>query len=142
MKVKAVESKKEKDDALSVRTAVFVKEQNVPPNIEVDQYEEESIHFVGYKNNIPIAAGRIRFDGEYGKLERISVLKEYRGNSYGRKVIHAMEAEILNQGYVKAKLHSQTHAESFYKQLGYITISDEFMEAGIPHITMVKELKA
>lgn len=141
MKIKVVESKKEKDDALTVRTAVFVKEQNVPPNIEVDQHEEDSIHFVGYKYNMPIAAGRLRFDGKYGKLERICVLKKFRGNSYGKKMIQAMEEEILNQGYNKAKLNSQTHAESFYKQLGYITISDEFIDAGIPHITMVKDLK-
>ncbi|MGM8212690.1 GNAT family N-acetyltransferase [Virgibacillus sp. W0430] len=138
MKIQIAETQKEKKDALYVRTIVFVNEQQVPPELEVDEHDETSIHIVGYLNNNPVAAGRLRFVDEYGKLERICVLKEQRGKAYGKHIIQHMESVISDHGYQKAKLNAQTHAERFYNQLGYQTISDEFMDAGIPHVTMVK----
>ncbi|MGM8364366.1 GNAT family N-acetyltransferase [Virgibacillus sp. W0181] len=140
MNIKVVETPGEKEDALYVRTTVFVHEQQVPPELEVDENEQYSVHFVGYENNEPIAAARLRFIGEYGKLERISVLKEHRGKAYGKKMIQKMEEVIADRGYKKSKLNSQTHAENFYKHLGYETVSEAFIDAGIPHITMIKSL--
>ncbi|WP_047985921.1 GNAT family N-acetyltransferase [Ornithinibacillus californiensis] len=140
MIVKIAESTEEKQDAYHVRTVVFVEEQNVPPEEELDDYDELAIHFIGYEDKKPIAASRLRFVEEYGKLERICVLKEYRGQSHGKAIIQAMEDVISNKGYVKAKLNAQTHAEEFYQKLGYKTVSGEFLDAGIPHVTMIKEL--
>lgn len=140
MDIKIVKSQKELQQAYHVRNTVFVDEQKVPPEEEIDDYEQEAIHMVGYESTQPIAASRLRFVDVYGKLERICVLKKYRGLSYGSQVINAMENEIKSNGYQKAKLNAQTHAEKFYQNLGYQTISDEFMDAGIPHVTMVKLL--
>ena len=140
MELKMTSSEQERKDAYQVRTAVFVEEQQVPPELEIDDLEEEAIHFVGYEGRQPVAAARLRFVDQYGKLERICVLKEYRGQSLGRKVIEEMEAVIRSRGYRKAKLNAQTTAEKFYANLGYHTVSGEFMDAGIPHVTMVKEL--
>lgn len=140
MDIKIVKSQKELQQAYHVRNTVFVNEQKVPPEEEIDDYEQEAIHMVGYESTQPIAASRLRFVDVYGKLERICVLKKYRGLSYGSQVINAMENEIKSNGYQKAKLNAQTHAEKFYQNLGYQTISDEFMDAGIPHVTMVKLL--
>ncbi|MFA1818919.1 GNAT family N-acetyltransferase [Virgibacillus oceani] len=129
------------DDAYHVRMTVFVEEQKVPPEEEIDEHDKTAIHFVGYEaGDTPVAASRLRFAGEYGKLERICVMKEYRGKHFGQQMIHAMEEMIRTKGYKKAKLNAQTHAEDFYSQLGYQTISGEFMDAGIPHVTMIKEL--
>lgn len=141
MNVLVVSSPTEKEDALYVRTTVFIKEQGVSPDIEVDVHEEESVHFVGYLNHKPIAAARLRFMDEYGKLERICVLKEVRGKAYGKTMIQKMEAFIRTRGYKKAKLNAQTHAKSFYERLGYTTTSEEFLDAGIPHVTMEKNYK-
>lgn len=140
MELFIVETDEQLKDAYKVRHTVFVKEQGVPPEIEIDELENEAIHFVGYEDNLPISAGRIRFVDDYGKLERVCVLKEFRGYSYGKQIITKMEQTIAAKGKNKAKLNAQTHAEAFYESLGYKTISDEFMDAGIPHVTMIKEL--
>lgn len=139
MNLKIVETLEEKEQAFFVRTEVFVKEQNVPVEEEIDEFDDTAIHFIGYEKEHPVVASRLRFVDEYGKLERICVLKEFRGKSFGKEIIQAMEKVILEKGYVKAKLNAQTHAEEFYKKLGYQTVSGEFLDAGIPHVTMIKE---
>src|SRR5699024_9370756 len=106
-----------------------------------DEHEDEAIHFLGELNGKAIAASRLRWVDGYGKLERICVLKNERGNGYGKQLIQAMEREIVKNGGQKAKLNAQKHAEKFYKQLGYQTVSDQFMDAGIPHVKMVKQLE-
>ncbi|QKY68630.1 GNAT family N-acetyltransferase [Lentibacillus sp. CBA3610] len=141
MMIKKVETPKEKEEAVGVRTTVFVDEQNVPPDIEIDAFDDQAIHLIGYENDLPIAASRIRFVDHYGKLERICVLKELRGKSRGSEMIKAMENIIKNAGYSLAKLNAQTHAINFYQRLGYSVVSDEFMDAGIPHVTMNKQLE-
>lgn len=140
MDVRIVETEGEKADAYSVRTRVFVEEQNVPPELEIDDLEDVAIHFLGYENGLPVAASRLRLVEDYGKLERICVLKEYRGKSFGKDIISRMESYIRDQGLRKSKLNAQTHAEGFYQSIGYNTISGTFMDAGIPHVTMIKEL--
>lgn len=140
MTIKVVTTDQEQNEAYRIRKVVFVDEQNVPMDLEIDEHEEASIHFIAYDGKDVVGASRLRFVGEYGKLERICVLKSYRGKSYGKKLIDKMEEEIINKGYKKAKLHAQTHAKEFYERLGYVVISDEFMDAGIPHVAMTKEL--
>ncbi|MGP4106708.1 GNAT family N-acetyltransferase [Virgibacillus sp. L01] len=140
MRIEVVETNDQRQQAYNVRTAVFVDEQNVPPEEELDAFDEQSIHLIGYDTDKPIAASRVRFVDNYGKLERICVLKDQRGKSNGAQMIESMEAIIKNEGYAKAKLNAQTHAIDFYQRLGYKVISGEFMDAGIPHVAMTKEL--
>lgn len=140
MNVKIIQSEGEKEQAFQVRTTVFVDEQKVPPEEEIDAYDDTAIHFVGYENDQPIAASRLRFADDYGKLERICVLKEHRGKAYGSGLIREMERVIADKGYKKSKLNAQIQAEKFYAQLGYETVSGEFLDAGIPHVTMTKLL--
>lgn len=140
MEIFKVNNRQQKDDAYLVRRVVFVEEQQVPIEIELDEYEETAIHFVGYQDGEPVAASRVRFVQGFGKLERICVIKDYRGQSLGKQIIHSMEEVIRDYAYTKAKLNAQTHAEVFYESLGYVTISEPFMDAGIPHVTMVKTL--
>ena len=138
MNVRQVTTDKEREDAFQVRMTVFVEEQKVPPEEELDAHDETAIHFISYDEEKAVAASRLRFVEEYGKLERICVLKTYRGRDIGKQIIHEMEAVILKNGYKKAKLNAQTHAQVFYQKLGYETVSGEFMDAGIPHVTMIK----
>src|SRR5690625_7910467 len=121
-----------------MRKSVFVEEQQVPLELELDEYEDDAIHFIGIQDDMPMAASRLRWSGEYGKLERICILKHLRGQSYGKQLIEAMEQRIHEQGYSKATLGAQTHAITFYERLGYHVVSEEFMDAGIPHVTMRK----
>ena len=128
------------NDALSVRRTVFIEEQHVPEEEEVDQFENEATHFVLYDNEQPIGAGRFRTIDGVGKIERICVLSTYRNRGIGRIIMEAIEQYAKENGVLKAKLNAQTHAQPFYEKLGYETVSDVFMDAGIPHVTMVKNL--
>ncbi|ADI27631.1 MULTISPECIES: GNAT family N-acetyltransferase [Geobacillus] len=130
------------EDALRVRRLVFIEEQNVPEDEEIDAFEDDSFHLVLYDGQTPVGAGRLRFiDEGVGKIERICVLPSYRGRGAGRMVMEAIEQLAKTKGAKTAKLNAQTHAEPFYKKLGYTTVSGVFMDAGIPHVTMVKSLE-
>ncbi|NRD78461.1 GNAT family N-acetyltransferase [Bacillus sp. BRMEA1] len=140
MQVIIATTPKERDDAFKVRKIVFVEEQNVPFEEEIDQYEDEATHFVLYLNGEPAGAGRFRIIDGTGKVERICVLKEVRKTGSGKAIMEAIEYFAKNQGIHKLKLNSQTHAIPFYSNLGYEVVSEEFMDAGIPHKTMMKQI--
>lgn len=143
MIIKVVENQKELEDAFSIRKIVFVQEQNVPIEEEIDQYEDDATHFVMYGDtSTPLAAGRFRVVDGYGKVERICVLKEARKTGAGRKMMNAIETFARKQGLHKLKLNAQTQAIPFYAGLGYEVVSEEFLDAGIPHKTMVKQIPA
>ncbi|MGE7867480.1 GNAT family N-acetyltransferase [Bacillus paramycoides] len=131
------------ETAFHIRKEVFVKEQGVPLEAEFDTFDrigEECKHILVYYNELPVGTGRIRFVDGIGKLERICILKDYRKYGLGKVIIQSLEEIARNKESNKVKLHGQTHAEGFYKKLGYQTSSDVFMEDGIPHILMTKEL--
>jgi len=138
--IKVVETKEEKNQVFQIRTTVFVDEQKVSIEEEIDEFEDSAIHFIGYENEVPVAASRLRWVDEYGKIERVCILKEYRGKSYGTDMINRMEVEVTKKGYTKTKLNAQTRAVDFYKRLGYKVVSGEFLDAGIPHVTMTKQI--
>lgn len=140
MTVKIVQHPKDLEDAYYVRRTVFIHEQNVPEEEEIDQHEDEAVHFVLYQEHSPVGAGRFRVVDGYGKVERICVLKETRKTGAGKKIMLAIEDYARKKGMTKLKLNAQTHAVPFYEGLGYQTVSDEFMDAGIPHKTMIKSI--
>ncbi|MGG1396295.1 GNAT family N-acetyltransferase [Bacillus salipaludis] len=140
MTVKIVENEKELEDAFSVRRTVFIDEQNVPEEEEIDQHEEEATHFVLYHEGSPIGAGRFRLVDGFGKVERICIMKQARGTGAGKAIMNGIEDYARKMGIQKLKLNSQTHAIPFYGGLGYEVVSEEFMDAGIPHKTMVKKI--
>jgi predicted GNAT family N-acyltransferase len=140
VKVKIVETQQELEDAYSVRKTVFVEEQAVPLEEEIDEFEKEAKHFVMYLEGAPVGAGRFRFVDGYGKVERICVLKEARKTGAGKAIMNTIEDYARGKEIHKLKLNAQTHAIPFYAGLGYEIVSEEFMDAGIPHKTMVKKI--
>jgi predicted GNAT family N-acyltransferase len=138
--VKVCENEKELQDAFSVRRTVFIDEQNVPEDEEIDLFEEDSVHFVSYQEGTPVAAGRFRVVDGFGKVERICVLKEARNTGAGKAIMREIEAYALKKALHKLKLNAQTHAIPFYANLGYEVVSEEFLDAGIPHKTMIKKI--
>jgi predicted GNAT family N-acyltransferase len=138
--VKVCENEKEIQDAFSVRRTVFIDEQNVPEEEEIDQFERDAVHFVSYQVDAPVAAGRFRIVDGFGKVERICVLKEARNTGAGKAIMREIEAYAQNNGLPKLKLNAQTHAIPFYANLGYEVVSEEFLDAGIPHKTMIKKI--
>ncbi|MFO1445579.1 GNAT family N-acetyltransferase [Bacillus sp. Bva_UNVM-123] len=140
MLVKIVNDEKELQDAFSVRKTVFVHEQLVPIEEEIDQYDESAVHFVLYEDENPIGAGRFRILDGIGKVERICVLKDKRKTGAGKVIMEKIEEYADSQGISHVKLNAQTQAIPFYQKLKYEVVSDEFLDAGIPHRTMKKTL--
>ncbi len=145
MNVKRISNEEDLTSAFAIRKQVFVEEQGVPLEDEFDQYDKldglcEHI-LVLYKDQ-PVGTGRLRVVDGLGKLERICILKPFRKFGLGKVIIKALEEIAEEKGILKVKLHGQTQAEGFYKKLGYQTSSPIFMEDGIPHVLMVKELAA
>ncbi len=140
MEAIVVKTEEQMQDAYAIRRIVFIDEQQVPEEEEIDQYEKDATHVVLYEDNQPIGAGRFRSLDGIGKIERICVLKEFRNKGAGKVIMDKMEEIAKGKGVSKLKLNAQTHAEKFYLNIGYTTISDIFMDAGIPHVTMTKEV--
>lgn len=124
-------------DALRVRRTVFIDEQGVAEEIEMDGRDRECVHAVLYSFGEPVACGRLV---PIGKLSRIAVLRSRRRLGYGRKIVSALEAEAREQGLAEVALHAQRDSIPFYRELGYHPIGDIFEEAGIPHRSMAKQL--
>lgn len=137
-----IEIEGDREDAYDVRFAVFVEEQGVDPDIEIDEHEEEATHFVAYADGEPVGAARLREpeDG-VGKVERLAVLQSHRGDGLGRELMEAVEAEARRRGLSRLTLHGQLRVADFYEHLDYEQVSDEFEEAGIPHVEMEKSIE-
>jgi predicted GNAT family N-acyltransferase len=129
--------------AHAVRRAVFIDEQGVPEDVEMDDNDDDATHFVVYDTDAghPVATARMRFvGGGAAKAERVAVHSNYRGDGLGTRLMNLVEVEARSQGCSRVELHAQTTVQRFYRNLGYETISEEFEQAGIPHVEMVKEL--
>ena len=129
--------------AFQIRINVFVNEQGVPLEDELDEFDtlnDSCNHILAYYQDQPVGTGRIRFVDGVGKLERICILKDYRKFGLGKLIIAGLESIAMEKGINKFKLHGQTHAEGFYQKLGYQAVSEVFIEDGIPHLLMQKTL--
>lgn len=137
-----VKTEKQLNDAFFVRKEVFVKEQHVPEEEEIDQFEDTSEHIVIYDGGQPVGAGRWRLKDGHGKLERICVMKSHRSLGVGAIIMQALEKAAAAKGADSFILHAQTQAVPFYEKQGYrVTSGEEFLDAGIPHLEMIKEHK-
>jgi ElaA protein len=129
----------------AIRNAVFIQEQQVPVEIEMDAYDKISTHILALCGEEPCGAARLviieKQDGrKVGKIGRVCVLKDKRGHGIGRKVMKFSIEELrrlIGTGN-KAILGSQVHALEFYKSLGFELIpGEEYMAAGsVPHRDM------
>ncbi|EOT47006.1 MULTISPECIES: GNAT family N-acetyltransferase [Enterococcus] len=128
-------------DALALRQAVFVVEQHVPETLEIDELEDKTIHFVGYKEDEAIATARILpLSATKAKLQRMAVRQQARGQQAGATLIQFIENSLQQQGFTTITLGAQLSAKGFYERLGYHVASEIFLDAGIEHVTMEKTL--
>ncbi len=126
-----------------IREKVFIEEQACPPEEEWDAYDAVAHHLLGYVGDVPVATARWRVTKHRGepvaKLERFAVLPAYRGRGYGRQMVEETMRRAYAAGHDAFLLHAQQYLEPFYRSLGFQTVSDVFMEAGIPHVKMYLE---
>jgi predicted GNAT family N-acyltransferase len=145
MEIIRVQFMEELKQCFIIRQKVFVEEQGVPADIEIDEFDaspEACCHTLLIYNNEPAATGRWQaYKVDTAKLQRLAVLKPFRGLGMGKKLILALEQQARESGFQYSILDGQCHAEAFYHKLGYETISEEpFEEAGIMHVRMQKTL--
>ena len=122
-------------DALrAVRDPVFLDEQNVPPEDEIDALDPRSRHVIARDgDNRPIGTGRLSPERQIG---RMAVLREWRGRGVGEALLMALLDQARALGYAEVELHAQVHALSFYEKFGFEAFGEEFDECAIRHRMM------
>jgi len=125
------------DDICAIRYEVFVDEQNVPEELEIDGLDGREKHVLTFVDDVPIGTGRILSDGYIG---RVAVLKNYRGLGIGKSIMKELVKCAQDLSLEKVWLSSQWHAHSFYLDLGFVCVGEIYKEAGIDHIKMFRTL--
>lgn len=139
-----VSTRAELEAALSVRRRVFVAEQGVTPELEIDEYDVlggDTTHIVALDDGQAVGAGRLRPVAPHtAKLERIAVLAECRGRGIGVALTRYLEALAQQLGFTQLTMNAQQSAIGFYEKLGYSAAGSQFLEADIIHQKMGKQL--
>jgi ElaA protein len=128
------------DAVLAIRRVVFIEEQGVSVEDEVDGKDPTAIHLLASDNGQPLGTARLLLSDGIGKIGRVAVLKEARGCGLGRDLVLFAVEELRRRGARQATLGAQTHALGFYEALGFTAVGPEFLDAGIPHRKMVRDL--
>lgn len=144
--IRILESEKERSLGFKLRTEVFVNEQNVPKELELDEKDnsEYTIHIGYFKDDKLIGVARlIDMDKDIIHIGRVAIDKNHRGEGIGYKLILGCEdiaKNVLNKDFT-IELGAQLYAENFYKKLGYNRVNNNiYIDAGIEHIDMRKTI--
>lgn len=133
-----------KDQARAVRDEVFLQEQQIPVEMEWDEFDKDAIHATACNRmGMPVATGRLLAHAPgVGRIGRMAVSRVLRGSGLGRGILDLLVQAACDRGDAQVLLHAQCSAQGFYQSLGFKPRGDIFMEAGIAHIEMVKDLPA
>jgi predicted GNAT family N-acyltransferase len=127
--------------ALEVRRQVFVEEQDIAPELELDGKDGEALHMVVVSEDRVIGTARVMFaDGRQAKIERMAVLKSHRRQGIGKGIVSFLLKELNRRLIKQAVLHAQLPVAAFYRSCGFVETGSAFVEAGIEHIKMIKQL--
>ena len=127
--------------AMAVRWPVFVEEQGVPADEERDSSDLTSVHVLAEIDGQVIGTGRLVLEGDHaGHIGRIAVLPDYRHRGIATRIIAALEQQASARGFSEITLHSQTYVRELYDKCGYVVSGPQFLEAGIDHLPMTKQL--
>ena len=127
----------DKEQLVALRTRVFVDEQKVPASLEEDGLDADCLHVKALQGSICIGTGRLLPNGYIG---RMCVANEFRNQGIGTLMLENLIQQAQTAGHRQVMLHSQSDAVPFYHKNGFTTDSEEFIEAGIPHRHMVRNL--
>jgi predicted GNAT family N-acyltransferase len=127
--------------AFEVRKQVFVEEQGIPEDLELDEYDMEAMHMVAKDGERIVGTARVLFlAASQAKLERMAILKPFRHRGIGKSIISFLDEEFKNRGIEQVVLHAQCSAVNFYKSCGFEESGSPFWEVGIKHVKMQKRL--
>ena len=135
--IRVVSSKEDIAECLRLRRLVFIEEQQVPEDEEVDGDDDHCTHILARVDGVAMGAARFQYIDGKAKIQRVCVLKEARGTGLGAQLMRCIIEAIKTEGKVEtAVLGSQTHALAFYEKLGFVAFGDEYLDAGILHQDM------
>ena len=166
--VKLVETEEERQAAFDLRKRVFVQEQGIPVEEELDEYDslpspeqqldpssvllstqgEKVLHAVALVGGTAIGTGRVVYPadphdahgGHVARIGRMAVEKAWRRQGIGSRILETLEEEARRRGMSQAILHAQTYVKSFYASRGYIEEGEVSLEVEIEHVRMRKRL--
>jgi predicted GNAT family N-acyltransferase len=124
-----------------VRRRVFIEEQGIAEGLVFDERDAEALHVVVKDRDSVVATARVRFPApKRAKLERMAVLRPFRGRGIGKGIISFLDGELGDSHAEEVVLHSQYDAVEFYKSCGFEQMGDPFWEAGVKHLRMERRL--
>ncbi|HWH28296.1 MAG TPA: GNAT family N-acetyltransferase [Mycobacteriales bacterium] len=125
----------------ALRHEVFVRGQGVPAAIERDDHDETAVHVVAVDGGRTVGTGRllVRPDGT-ASVGRMAVADDVRGRDIGARMLRRLEDRAVELGLAAVELHAQVSARGFYDRAGYTSVGEVYIEAGIEHVTMRKDL--
>ncbi len=124
----------------AVRRAVFIEEQGIDEDDDFDGLDEGALHVLATENSAPVGTARILVIEGAAKIGRVAVLKSHRGKGVGKQILRSALEISREAGLTRAKLEAQTTAIGFYEDLGFVAEGEEFLDVGIPHRLMTREL--
>lgn len=126
-----------REQALPLRHAVFVMEQHVPVELELDEMDAVSIHALALDAGTAVGTARLLPDGHIG---RMAVAAGWRKRGVGTALLLALLDQARRNGVAEVILNAQTHAAGFYARHGFVQRGGEFDDAGIAHVEMARRL--
>ena len=133
-----MEWSKAREEASRIRFTVFVEEQGVPREIEIDDRDADCVHAIARLAGRAVGTGRLLPDAHIG---RMAVLKEARGGGVGGLLLESLVARARERGDREVVLSAQVHAIPFYARHGFAAFGPAYEEAGIPHQDMRRSLE-
>ncbi|MBB3082063.1 GNAT family N-acetyltransferase [Geodermatophilus sabuli] len=128
-------------EVVALRLRVFVEEQGVPAEIEQDEHDATAVHALARDGaGRVVATGRLLVRDGRAVIGRMAVDAAVRGRGYGAAVLAELHRQARALGLAEVELHAQVSARGFYARAGYTAVGEEYVEAGITHVTMRRRL--
>ena len=139
--IKLVTTEKELEAAIAVRFRVFVAEQSIPAEEELDDEDATATHAIAFYGEEVVGTGRWvwRADGA-AQIGRMAVDAQWRRKGVGGRILDFLEQSARSQGLARSTLHAQDYVKGFYAAHGYREHGESFFEVDIPHVEMRKAL--
>lgn len=129
-------------EALLIREAVFIREQGIDPNLELDDYDFIAWHVLAREDEKPVGTARlVTLDAHTTKIGRVAVLPEARGKGIARQMVALLIEYSKREGFSRVILDSQLPVVPFYEKLGFTATGPIFLDADLPHQRMELDLR-